>query len=431
MRTTSARSDKALHRSLSSLALEPLESRTLLSSALLGTSHISAESRSPLVAVHAQAAVAVALTNSIVSSKVPTTLAITDPLASTVQVKVLNSGPDVTPTGASVTVSVFLRPASGADISIGSKPQSFAKLKAGTGSQSVTVAVNVPAGLAVGTYSLVAKVTASGFTPTAAPEAVSTTPIQVQHASIVLSNGIASSTVPATITSKTKSATVQVRVANAGNVVTGKTAQVSVTVALRPTTGGADVILGTKNAQSFANTKVGAFKNVPVSLKFPTSLAAGNYTLVVTVTPSGFTPDANNVITSGGITVSAGSTSSGSFLGKLGNTLRLTDLIETLTNTLPNGLGTTTTTHWHFVDEKNQTGELFILQNVGAIAKAADATINIFPDAALGSGSVVLKGKDASRLALVGTTFTFGTSGSISCTTDTFTGKPCKVSRVN
>jgi hypothetical protein len=377
------------------------------------------------------------LTNSILSSKIPATLVIATPLASTVNVKVLNSGTGATPAGAKVTVSLFLRLAGTSgdfDIFLGSKSQAFAKLKAGTGSQTVTVPVTVPSTLAVGTYSLIAKVAAVGFTPDADADAVSATPIQVQQALIGLTNSLASTTLPASFSvAATSTANASVHIVNNGNVTTGKTAKVSVTVALRPTAGGADILLGSKSAQSFGNIKPGSFKNIPISLKPPTTLATGTYTLIITVTPANFTPDSNNIVTgtTGAFTVTPPPPPGANPLGSLGNVITMTTLVDNETTGL-GPLGSSVLQHWNFTDNLGHTGELFLTQNFGVLAVAADATINFFPNGGLGTGTVVLNGGNITDAFAVGTQLTFGTTGSISYSNDTYTHKgKGKVARTN
>ncbi len=275
-----------------------------------------------------------------------------------------------------------------------------------------------------------AKVAPSGFMAPSNVEGVGAA-VQITQGFVSLSNSIASSTLPGTITAATKSAVVKVNVLNTGNVVTLKTAKVSVTIVLHPTGGGADITLGAKSGQAFSNVKpMTGFKSVTVSIKLTGVIGAGSYTLMSTTTPIGFVPTVNNVITGTAVSVTAGSSGGTHFLDHIGNTVTVTDLIDTNTQVFQ-GLGSTTVQHWHFIDNLGQTGELFLTQNLGKIAQAVDASITFFAGGILTQGDVALKGKDASKAFVMGTSLTFGTSGSIACTIDSFTNGTCKVARVN
>ncbi len=94
-----------------SVLLEPLETRALLSAAVhSGTQVWEGVSASSQIVV-AHLAGFPGLTSTFLSSKVPGAVVLNGDFASSVQVKVVNSGDTVTPAGATISVGVYLRPA--------------------------------------------------------------------------------------------------------------------------------------------------------------------------------------------------------------------------------------------------------------------------------------------------------------------------------
>jgi CARDB len=294
--------------------LEALESRTLLSAAVAHAQVALPESLSlvsPAIVISTDYDLSATLKG---APKLLTSILTGVSIKGSVSVIVTNNGTAATPK-LPVSIVAYLRPAGGdgsTDISIMPKPGSVSALAAGK-PKGVNLSLTIPPTLAAGTYTLVVKTDATGAlteTDETNNTLVTGTTVSAAQAFIGLGNAITSS-LPALLDDAADvNGVAQVTVTNNGNIPVPSTGLVDVTVSLRPT-GGADIVIGSSTAQKFSNVKIGAPVQFAVSVTVPLGTTAGNYTLVATVTPSGFTATVNAPAVGAAVTVTGTTASPG------------------------------------------------------------------------------------------------------------------------
>ncbi|MEQ9453523.1 MAG: peptidylprolyl isomerase [Phycisphaeraceae bacterium] len=226
----------------------------------------------------------------------------------TVTIDLINNGQDV---GATVNIDaeVFLRPAAGPDISIGTAT-GIAIDGLATGSpQSEVINVNIPASQDLGEYTLVVIVdTGDAVTETdETNNAVTGDTITIADAPD-LTGAITATSLPLVLDQSATAGTVTVDLINNGLTV-GNPVAIDVEVFLRPADDSGDISIGTSTGIDISDLTAGSPQSAVISINIPAALALGTYTLVVAVDTGDSvaeTDETNNTVTGGTITIADG-----------------------------------------------------------------------------------------------------------------------------
>lgn len=164
----------------------------------------------------------------------------------------------------------------------GLKPGAFKALK---------LATTLPPGIPAGSYLFKVVLDSSNVVVESDETNVATTdagnPTDVQLGTVNLVTTINNTTLPpAAVTGTNVAGAVSINIANSGNVPLPKLTAVDIAVVLRPTGGGADIPIGSKLAQKIGGLAAGAAKPFAVPVVADNTIAAGDYDIVVTVTPT-------------------------------------------------------------------------------------------------------------------------------------------------
>lgn len=253
-------------------AIECLESRTLLSVDLVPTIND-------------------------VTSTIPAATISGDGTPITLKVGVANQGDEALARGQKISAKVLLHRAGAEMVELTTiDGLSISSLGAGA-STTLSINTTLPAGVSSGMGHLEVEIDSANVVAES-DEGNNTdraaNGIDITRGYVTLANTITSSKLPAAIVTGTVAkGPVKVQVHNDGNIAVAAGSRVDVNVVLRPTGGGADIAIGSKLGQAFGKVKVGSHKQVTVPTTVPAALPAGSYTVVATVTPSGFVADAS------------------------------------------------------------------------------------------------------------------------------------------
>jgi hypothetical protein len=235
------------------------------------------------------------LVTTIAKATLPTAAVSGSGAGGSVQVTITNGGNVNTPAAQKAQIQLFARPDGGGDDVPLALVQNVAtgNLKPG-GAKTVTAKFTFPKGLGTGSYHVVAVVTASVSDADTSNNAAAANPgVPVTLGEIDLATSVGKSTVPAAVIANGNAKySLQVSVANDGNIATAKDEKVQIQVFARPVGGGQDLLLTTVSNVSVGNLAPTKFKTFNVSV-FQQSFLTGQYNLVAVVTDNVLNAETN------------------------------------------------------------------------------------------------------------------------------------------